>query len=277
MSRQILNKGPVKKAKARNPVIEFDRLKMYFGEPLVLDFEDLRGQLTIYSPTIGDVIEIGERRFYQTLNMLTTNTTANRLMLWENNIDWNEMSDFELFSMLVKTVDLEVAKLFFRDVDITKFERFVRQKEDNQEMILYNEESDIEINERAYFYISQYLRCMFNYYPDEKITLDPILKKWYIEKDKRQKAIDEEKALKDATSFKSALQSQISSFISHPGTKYKLHELKEVGVCEFFDTLQRLQIYESATACMKGLYSGFVDGKKIKSEDYNFMREIKNK
>ena len=25
---------------------------------------------------------------------------------------------------------------------------------------------------------------------------------------------------------------------------------------------------------MKGMYSGFIDGSKIKSEDYNFMREI---
>ena len=47
-----------------------------------------------------------------------------------------------------------------------------------------------------------------------------------------------------------------------------------VGVCEFFDSVQRLQIYESATACMKGLYSGFVDGSKIKPEEYNWLKEF---
>jgi len=49
--------------------------------------------------------------------------------------------------------------------------------------------------------------------------------------------------------------------------------LKEVSVYEFFDSINRISIYESATACMKGLYSGFVDGKKIKPENYNFMRD----
>ena len=277
MARKILNDGPILKAKGRNPIISFDRLRMYFGEPLVIDFEDLKGVITVYSPTIGDIIEFGERRFYQTLTTLTTNTTANRLMLWDAGIDWNEISDFELFSMLIQTVDQEVSKLFFGEVDITKFERMARMKDDKQELILYNQESDIEINERAYFYISQYLRAIFNYYPEEKLTDSGYLKKWYIDADKRQKKLDEEMAIKKGSDFSSAFQAQISSFISHPGTKYKLRELKEVGVCEFFDTLQRLQIYESATACMKGMYSGFVDGKKIKPEDYNFMREIKNK
>lgn len=274
MAREILNKGPVLKVKSRNPVIHFDRLPMYFGDPFIIDFNDLKGKVIIYSPTIGDIVEKGETRFYTSLNILTTNTTANRLMLWDNGIDWNEISDFELFSMLIKGIDKEIASLFFGDLDITKFERYARQNEDNVEMILYNEESDVEINERAYFYISQYIRTIFNYFPEEKLTNSNFLKKAFIDKDKRQKDINEYKA-KKGDDLGSHLQSQISSFICHPGTKYKLRELKEVGVCEFFDTLQRLQIYESATACMKGMYSGFVDGKKIKPEDYNFMREIK--
>ena len=70
------------------------------------------------------------------------------------------------------------------------------------------------------------------------------------------------------------MQALISAYINHPGTKYKLKDLKEVGVSEFYDSVQRLQIYESATACMKGMYSGFVDGKSIKPEDYDFMKDI---
>ena len=98
MAREILNKGPIHKAKSRNPIIHFDRLPMYFGEPFVIDFDNLKGKVIIYSPTIGDIVEKGETRFYSTLSILTTNTTVNRLMLWENGLDWNEVSDFELFS-----------------------------------------------------------------------------------------------------------------------------------------------------------------------------------
>jgi len=42
------------------------------------------------------------------------------------------------------------------------------------------------------------------------------------------------------------------------------------------DSVQRLQVYESSTAVMKGMYSGFVDGSKIKPENYNWMRSLNN-
>ena len=48
----------------------------------------------------------------------------------------------------------------------------------------------------------------------------------------------------------------------------------EVGIVEFMDSVQRLQIYESSTALMKGMYSGFLDTSKINKEELNFMRDI---
>lgn len=263
-------------AKSRNPVLEFDGLQMYFGEPYHINLDSAQGEIIIYSPTIGELIEVGEKRFYQTLNVFCTNTTANRLMLWEIGIDWNELSDFELFTLLLQSADPEVCKIFFKDQDLTKFERMAKQIDDKQVLTLYNKEDDVEINEEVYFHISQYLRSVFHFYPEEKFTKDSTLKKWFIDADKRQRQNDELRAKKNGPSHSNMLQTQVSAYINHPGTKYKLRELKEVGVCEFFDSLQRLQIYESATALMKGMYSGFVDGKKIKPEEYNFMREIKN-
>ena len=261
--------------KSRNPKIEIDRLQAYFGEPYTIDIDGAEGSVTVYQPSIGDIIRIGEKRFYSTLYIYTTNTTANRLMLWENGVDWCEMSDFDLFTLLAQTADPEVNKLLLGDLDITKFERVGKQiTEDEQVVTFYNREANVEINEMVYFHISQYFRYIFNIYPEEKITRDSVLKNWYIDKDKRQREIDEEKAKKGKDKEQYSIQPLISAYLNHPGTKYKLKELKDVGICEFNDSVQRLQIYESATACMKGLYSGMVDGKKIKPEDYNFMKEI---
>lgn len=87
---------------ARTPTIEFDHLQMYFGEPYVIDCEDAMGTLTVYTPTIGDIVHIGEKRFYQTLNMFVCNTTQYRVLLWDIGIDWNTFSDFSLFCMFYK-------------------------------------------------------------------------------------------------------------------------------------------------------------------------------
>lgn len=261
--------------KSRNPKIEFDYLQMYFGEPYIIDIPDASGVITIYQPTIGDIIRIGEKRFYQSLNIFITNTTSYRLPLWKNKIDWNIMSDFELFTMLLPGVDPMVTPLIFGDLDLTKFQRSIRDKGEKKEITLYDADDDIEINEAVYHHISQYLRNVFNMFPEEKITTDSILKQWYIDKDKRQAKIDEYKKEKGTASDSFSIQPMVSTYVNHPGTKYKLKELKEVGVCEFYDSIQRLPIYESTTACMKGLYSGFVDGKKIKPEDYNIFKKIK--
>lgn len=270
MAKVKLNGGEVAKTKRRNPQIEFDRLQMYFGEPYVIDEEDTAGTITVYQPTIGDVVEIGEKTFYSTLNIFIANTTSYRLPLWEAGVDWNEISDFELFLMIYKSIEHKASKLIFGDLDFSLFEPY--QKKDGT-IVLYNPEEEIEINEKVYQRFSQYLQNAFNIFPEEKITSDYTMKSWFINKDRRQIANDKEKE-KNGTKENTSILPLISSCVNHPGFKYNVKELKEVGVCQFYDSVKRLQIYESATACMKGLYSGFVDAKHINSDDYNFMKEL---
>lgn len=244
---------------------------MYFGDPYVIDVEGLDGTLTIYQPTIGDIVKIGEDKFYQTLNIFIANTTSYRLMLWEVGVDWNVISDFELFMMIYKGINADVSNLLF-NIDLSLCEPYsLTLGEDTQPILLYNQDGkQIVINEEVYNHMHQYLQNVFSMFPEEKLTKDPVMKHWLIDKDKRQLAREEKK--KDKESF--SMRSIISSCVNHPGFKYNLKQLKEVGVCEFYDSVRRLQTYESATALLKGMYSGFVDGSKIKPDDYNFMKQI---
>ena len=271
---------------------------MYFGDPYVIDVDDAVGTVTVYSPTIGDIINIGENKFYQTLNIFICNTTQYRCLLWDLGIDWNEYTDFQLFAMLYKQIDPDVSKLLFGDLDFQKFVPLIKlrpkkksdkpegdsdneskddedtpnEPEMEEELILWDDEDEIEINQNVHNHFSQYLRNVFGIFPEEKITNNNTLKQWYITKDKR--AIENAKKKQDTQKHSSTMKAIISSLINHPGFKYKLHELKEVGVAEFYDSVKRLQIYEQSTALMKGMYSGFISAKDIKPEDYNFMREI---
>ena len=56
--------------------------------------------------------------------------------------------------------------------------------------------------------------------------------------------------------------------------KYSKKDLKTIGIVEFMDSVQRLQVYESTHALINGMYSGFVDSSKLKKEDFNFMRSL---
>lgn len=274
MAKQQLNVGAIKKIKSRNPIIEFDKLSLFFGDPYVIDLEGVDGNIVLAQPKIGDIVRLGEKRYYSTLSLFTSNTTSFRLQLWEQNIDWNEISDFQLFIMLIRGADKEVYQTFLPNIDLEKFGAFEKVAKDGTKTpILRDMENEIEINEEVYFHLSQYLRNVFNIFPEEKMTSDKIMKKWYIRKDQNELRNRESKK-KGGSEEDSGLLPIISGCCNHPGFKYKSSELRELGVYQFFDSVKRLQIYESTNALSHGLYSGFMDSSKIKPEDYNFMKPI---
>ena len=74
---------------------------------------------------------------------------------------------------------------------------------------------------------------------------------------------------------RSVLLPLISSMVNHPGFKYKKNELIDVGIVEFMDSVQRLQLYENVTALMSGVYSGMLDTSKINlSKELNWLRDL---
>lgn len=251
------------------PKFEFDRLKMYFGEPYTIFSET--GNIEILQPKIADILYFGEREFYSMLNVFISNTTSYRLQLWDMGVDWNKISDYELFCMLIKTLDVNSTKLLFGDLDFRLFNLYGKKVEDTETVTLYNKEQQIEIDEDTYKHIAEYLRLMFNIYPKVEKAKGKTTKEWMIDED-RMNLLNSKK-----DSNKSTLLPLVSSCVNHPGFKYKLEELKDMGIVQFMDSVQRLQIYESTTALMKGMYSGMIDTKGLDKDALNFMRSIETK
>lgn len=259
---------------------EISLLQLYFGDPY-----QVSDKILVYQPTIGGILEydkkFGESEFWSMLNVFIGNTTSYRLLLWDMGIDWNEISDFQLFSLLIKTLKVENTEILFGDLDLSSFDAYMKQipnedesdneeeSEPKQEMILWNPELDIEINEDIYKNIALYIRTMFNIFPKVEKAKGKTTKKWIIEED-RMNLTNAKK--EDATSTFLPL---IESCCCHAGFKYKKNELREVGIYEFMRSVQRLQVYESTTALLKGMYSGFIDTKGIDKEEFDFMRDIK--
>lgn len=245
--------------------IEFDKLQMYFGEPYKITYDG--GEIEILQPTIGDILYFGEKQFYSMLNVFISNTTSHRLFLWDHGIDWNKISDYELFGFLIKGLDVESTKILFNDLDFRLFELYNKKVDDVEVLTLYNKKQRVEIDENTYRQIAEYLRLMFNIYPKVEKAKGKTTKEWMIDEDRMN-------LLNQKESNQSTLLPLVSACVNHPGFKYKLAELKDMGIVQFMDSVQRLQIYESTTALMSGMYSGMVDIKGIPSEQFNFMRNI---
>lgn len=243
-----------------NSKYSFDRLRMYFGEPF-----DLPNGMTIYQPTIGDILNVGEVPFYNNLNVFIGNPTMYRLKLWESGIDWNKISDFDLFSVLIGSCEVEYTQLLFGNIDFKNFKRI--ELEENI-AVLINDKDKLVITEEHYDLIAKYVRTMFNIFPKVEKAKGKTTKEWMIQEEK-------EKLLKTQKEDSSSnLLPLISACVNHPGFKYKLKELKEVGIVQFMDSVQRLQVYETAIALNHGAYSGMCDMSKVDKNLLNFMRDI---
>lgn len=248
---------------------DFDRLKMYFGEPYIINGEI--GQIQINQPKIGDILYFGEKDFYAMLHVFISNTTSYRLQLWDMGIDWNKISDYELFCMLARNLQVDSTRILFGDLDFSLFELCGKKVNDEEVITLYNRKQKIEIDENTYKHISEYLKAMFNIYPKVEKAKGKTTKEWMIDED-RMMLLNSKK-----DSNKSTLLPLVSSCVNHPGFKYKLEELKDMGIVQFMDSVQRLQIYESTTALMKGIYSGMINTKDLDKDALNFMRSIDEK
>lgn len=258
--------------RGKYPVLEFDRLKMYFGDPYVIPCR--HGSVTLPFLAIGDLVEAGETAFFSALNVVVANTTSYRAFLWDFGLDWNEVSDFELFCMIYKQISPEISGLFFGGLDLSRFEVTLRRDDGcPPKLVLVSAEQDVEIGEDEYQRFHQYYQILFNMKPEDELTYDSRLKKWWIDKDKRKQARKAKKREQGKEGKKFSLQPMISALVNHPGFKYRLGELKQVGIAEFYDSVRRLQIYEQSTALLKGMFSGMISSKDIDPDQYNWMKD----
>lgn len=246
---------------------KFDPLKMYFREDYFV-----KG-IRIVQPTIGNILDIGESKFYSGLSPFLYNSTSIRVMLWDlpQRIDWCNVKDIEVFGILknMTNTDNSAIRLLFPDYRIEHMQLMqLNEKNSNEcQLFLYDEENDFVLNESEYMEIAEYIRTLLNIHPKIEKAKGKTTKQWMIDEDRMNMAQRDEKNT-------STLLPLISACINHPGFKYKLQELRDVGIYEFMDSVQRLQIYESTIALLGGSYSGFADMSKVPKEQFNFMREL---
>ncbi len=272
-----------KQIKTSHSEYHFDKLKMYFGEDYTIN------GITISIPTIGDILNIGEQNFYQAISPFINNSTSIRVFLYDTfKKDWNKTKDIEVFYILYQILEVQnkaakeknpdcmdifdPLKLIFKDFSfdgfvLTPAKKNIKNEEYNH-LALYNEEKNIIIFDDEYLEIAEYIRTMMNQHPKVERAKGKTTKQWILQED-RMKAEQDDK--KKCTS---TLLPLISSCINHPGFKYKLEELKQVNICQFMDSVNRIQKYEQGTAALHGIYGGMVSAKDIPEDLINFMGDI---
>ena len=116
--------------------------------------------------------------------------------------------------------------------------------------------------------IAEYIRTMMNIHPKIEKAKGKTTKHWILQEDRMKEKQNHDKE-NDST-----LLPLVSACVNHPGFKYKLEELKQVNICQFMDSVNRIQKYEQGTAALHGIYGGMVSAKDVPQDLINFMGDI---
>lgn len=234
-----------------------DKSKMFLGFDYVIN-----DKLTLRNPSIREVVEFGEDRYFSIVHTLASIPSDFKSRLWDSGIDYESISDFDLFIMLTRGMTPKDTKLVFGDLDLSKFK--VENSTQNGNAILKN--GDIIIDEHIYIDIVSYLRGMHNITPKIERSSNSHVKHILIEEDRTNIK------MRMAKEHEPFLYNLLVSMINTEEFKYNSKDVLDISIYEFLESVSQIQHKKHACSLVQGSYSGMVDMSKIKKKDLSWIR-----
>ena len=275
-------------------MFDVDDLKIYRGSDI-----RITDKIIVTQPTIDQIIEFGEKKYFQVIHTLTGVGADFKWQLWDYfNIDYTTIDDFELFKLIIfrslsskKHIYKELKKnpdryeeqiqrmtdedweellinplsLVLKDIDFADFEEY--ESDRSPETILYDEEHDITIDRFVYAQIVDAVRKIHGLKRNNQLPANEITKMFFID-EARQEAI-----LSSQKEYKSVLKPLISALAVKTG-QLGSESIWNTKVNMFFDAIKRINKIQDAELLLQGAYSGFASLKGIDKSRLDWAGEI---
>lgn len=275
-------------------MFDIDELKIYRGSDI-----PITDKIIVTQPTIDQIIEFGEKRYFQTVHCLTGVGADFKWQLWDYfNIDYTTIDDFELFKLMIcrslssrKYIHKELTEnrekyaeqlkniseeeladmlvnplsLILKDIDLADFEEY--QSDKSPETILYDKEHDITIDRFVYARIVDAVRKIHGFKRNNELPANERTKMDLID-DARDDAMAAAQK-----PYKSVLQPLISALAVKTG-QLGSDSIWNTKIFMFFDAIKRINKIQDATLLLQGAYSGFASLKGVDKTRLDWAGEI---
>lgn len=275
-------------------MFDVDDLKIYRGSDI-----RITDKIIVTQPTIDQIIDFGEKQYFQTVHCLTGVGADFKWQLWDYfGIDYTQIDDFELFKKMIwgslsskKKIYDELKKnpeqyeeqinkmtkedwdgllfnpisLVLKDIDFADFEEYESDK--NHETILYDKEHDITIDRFVYMQIVDAIRKIHGFKRNNDIPANERTKMDLIE-DARDEAM-----MAAQKPYKSMLKPLISALAVKTG-QLGSESIWNTKINMFFDSIKRINKIQDATLLLQGAYSGFASLKGVDKSRLDWTGEI---
>lgn len=275
-------------------MFDVDDLKIYRGSDI-----RITDKIIVTQPTIDQIIEFGEKRYFHSVHCLTGVGADFKWQLWDYfNIDYTTIDDFDLFKKLIwqtlsskkniykelkenpeqyeeyidKMTEEDWEELLFnpislvlKDIDFADFEEYESDK--SQETILYDKEHDITIDRFVYTRIVDAVRKIHGFKRNNELPANERTKMDLID-DARDDAM-----AASQKEYKSVLKPLISALAVKTG-QFGSDSIWNTKINMFFDAIKRINKIQDATLLLQGAYSGFASLKGVDKTRLDWAGDI---
>ena len=239
-----------------------DPLRIYRGEDYVIN-----EQIRVHQPTLGEIADFGEQRYFSTVHMLCATPTDCKYQLHLQGIDWETISDFELFLLSAPSFHQEDTALLLGELDLSLYGSYRNQE--NGELCLYNPETHSIIDRSIYELLVSFLRKVHGLKRHTEKAGNEFTHKALLEE------AEEEFLLQQNKEFRSTLVPLLSAMLGMEGFGYNHNTVWDMKLMAFMDSVRRIPLIKNADRLLASGYSGFgIDLKKVNKQELNYFRDL---
>lgn len=275
-------------------MFDVDDLKIYRGEDI-----RITDKIIVIQPTIDQIIEFGEKRYFQSVHCLTGVGADFKWQLWDYfGIDYTKIEDFELFKKMIWGILSSKKKIYeelmahkeeyeeqlkniteedlaemlinplslvLKDIDLADFEEY--ESDRNHETILYDKEHDITIDRFVYMRIVDAVRKIHGFKRNNQLPANERTKMDLIEDARDEAMASAQKP------YKSVLKPLISALAIKTG-QLGSDSIWNTKINMFFDAIKRINKIQDAELLLQGAYSGFASLKGVDKTRLDWAGDI---
>lgn len=275
-------------------MFELDDLKIYRGNDI-----QITPKITVTQPTIGQIEEFGEKRYFDAVYTLTAVGADLKWQLWDmEQIDYTQIEDYDLFIKFIsKSVSsqrplydelmsneekykeelamipqdrlemmcINPLQLILKDIDLADF--IPCKNTENDQIVLYNAERDITIDRMIYSQIVDAVRKIHGLKRNNETPANETTKMILIDD-----AIEEAEAASQKP-YKSTLKPLVSALTVKCGL-CGTDKVWDMKINAFFDSIKRINKIQDSELLLQGAYSGFASLKGVDKNRLDWTGDI---
>nr|DAQ86967.1 MAG TPA: hypothetical protein [Caudoviricetes sp.] len=220
--------------------------------------------LTIHQPKVGEVIDFGERRYFGLISVLTATPTEYKAPLFDMGIDWENITDYDMFILFSRSIPVDDSRILLGNLDLSSMEPFVNGAGE----VALKSGDGVVIDKNIYYNINSYISKTHGIKKKRDVAGNAFTKRMLIKLNR------EELEMAKSKPYTSRMLPLISALVNSPGFKYNSHQVRDIGIVEFFDSVNRTQAIRHANAILNGMCTGMVDSSKISESSYNIFKDL---